>query len=454
LPYTRCKVGEDEEYPGGAVAVYTPFIVSEGLYALSVEPNPKQRSNTMQQKKLSMGSRLWVIFVLLTLTVVPTWTKTFAQDTIKIGAVIPLSKAAFSQAGEEERRGFLMALDEINQAGGVLGKKVELIIEDDTGEPSVGIAAAEKLISRDKVVALIGGYSSTVTFAQLNAIQSYEPVVAWIGASSTKVEHEFGSKPWFFHYHPWDYARQSTIRDFLLSINPRPKTVAIAYEDGIYGTTSRDYAVKYLKEKNFDIVFDERFKSGSSDFTPMLTKIKQVNPDVFYWVAYAGDTTLIMKQAREIDFNPKLFLSVAVNFPQYKATLGATGDYVAGVDVWIPGMQIPESVSWMKKFKKLYPNRTPEYWVPLAYTNLMTVVDAIRRAGSTDKAKVIEAMKETDYNSPLGRITFKKSEEGGLNQAIDKQIITQWQNGTSEIVYPAEKATAKLLYPTPPWSKR
>ncbi|HXZ38433.1 MAG TPA: amino acid ABC transporter substrate-binding protein [Thermodesulfobacteriota bacterium] len=377
-----------------------------------------------------------------------------AQDTIKIGAVLPLSKAAFAQAGEEQRRGLLMALEEVNQAGGVLGKKVELTIEDDTGEPSVGIAAAEKLIARDKVVALIGGYSSTITYAQLNAIQRYEPFVAWVGASSTKVEHEFGPKRWFFHYHPWDYHRQSTVRDFLLSISPQPKAVAVAYEDGIYGTTSRDYVVKYLKEKGFNVVFDERFKSGSSDFTPMLTKIKRTNPEVFYWVAYAGDTTLIMKQAKEIDFNPKLFLSVAVNFPQYKPSLGATGDYVSGVDVWVPGMKLPETVKWMEKFKKAYPDRTPEYWVPLAYTNLMTVVEAIKGAGSTDKEKLIAAMEKTDYNSPMGKMTFKKSEEGGLHQAIDEQIVTQWQAGVSHVVYPASKATSKLIYPTPNWKSR
>jgi branched-chain amino acid transport system substrate-binding protein len=377
-----------------------------------------------------------------------------AQDAIKIGAVLPLSKAAFAQAGEEQRRGLLMALEEINQAGGVLGKKVELIIEDDTGEPSVGIAAAEKLIARDKVVALIGGYSSTITYAQLNAIQRYEPFVAWVGASSTKVEHEFGPKKWFFHYHPWDYHRQSTVRDFLLSISPQPKAVAVAYEDGIYGTTSRDYVVKYLKEKGFNVVFDERFKSGSSDFTPMLTKIKRTNPEVFYWVAYAGDTTLIMKQAKELDFNPKLFLSVAVNFPQYKPSLGATGDYVSGVDVWIPGMKLAETVKWMEKFKRAYPDRTPEYWVPLAYTNLMTVAEAIKRAGSTDKGKLIAAMEKTDYNSPMGKMTFKKSEEGGLHQAIDEQIVTQWQAGVSHVVYPASKATSKLIYPTPNWKSR
>jgi branched-chain amino acid transport system substrate-binding protein len=268
------------------------------------------------------------------------------------------------------------------------------------------------------------------------------------------VENEFGPKRWFFHYHPWDYHRQSTIRDFLLSISPRPKSVAVAYEDGIYGTTSRDYVVKYLKEKGFEVVFDERFKSGSSDFTPMLTKIKKANPEVFYWVAYAGDTTLLMKQAKEIDFNPKLFLSVAINFPQYKESLGATGDYVAGVDVWIPGMKLQETVKWMEKFKKAYPGRTPEYWAPLAYTNLMTVVEAIKRAGSTDKEKLIAAMEKTDYNSPVGRITFKKSEEGGLHQAIDEQIITQWQAGVSQVVYPANKATGKLIYPAPNWKNR
>jgi branched-chain amino acid transport system substrate-binding protein len=390
----------------------------------------------------------------LTLTVLLQVRIALAQDTIKIGAVLPLSKAAFAQAGEEQRRGLLMALEEVNQAGGVLGKKVDLIIEDDTGEPSVGIAAAEKLLTRDKVVALIGGYSSTITYAQLNAIQRLEPFVAWVGASSTKVEHEFGPKRWFFHYHPWDYHRQSTIRDFLLSISPRPKTVAIAYEDGIYGTTSRDYAVKYLKEKGFEVVFDERFKSGSSDFTPMLTKIKKANPEVFYWVAYAGDTTLLMKQAKEIDFNPKLFLSVAINFPQYKPSLGATGDHVAGVDVWIPGMKLPETVKWMEKFNKAYAGRTAEYWAPLAYTNLMTVLDAIKRAGSTDKEKLIAAMEKTDYNSPMGKMTFKKSEEGGLHQAIDEQIITQWQSGVSYVVYPASKATGKLIYPTPNWKNR
>ena len=136
----------------------------------------------MQRHQFSIFGRLGTMFILLILSLIFGSANAFAQDTIKIGAVIPLSKAAFAQVGEEQRRGFLMALEEVNHAGGLLGKKVELIIEDDTGEPSVGIAGMEKLISRDKVVALIGGYSSTITFAQLNAIQRYEPLKAELQA--------------------------------------------------------------------------------------------------------------------------------------------------------------------------------------------------------------------------------------------------------------------------------
>ena len=146
----------------------------------------------------------------------------------------------------------------------------------------------------------------------------------------------------------------------------------------------------------------------------MLTKIKKTNPEVFYWVAYAGDTTLLMKQAKELDFNPKLFLSVAINFPPIqRISWGRPGIMSPASTSGSPAMKLPETVKWMEKFNKAYPGRTPEYWAPLAYTNLMTVVDAIKRAGSTDKDKLIAAMEKTDYNSPMGKMTFKKSEEGG-----------------------------------------
>jgi len=403
----------------------------------------------MKLKKIIMLIIILSLILPLSLISCKKEEKPEAKEPIKIGAVIPLSGGAFAQAGQEQRYGLLMAEREINEKGGILGRRLELIIEDDQCKSETGIAAATKLITQDKVVALIGGYSSTITFAQMNAIASYEPIVVWMGASSVKVEHEFGPKKWFFHLHPWDYHRQKTVVDFLESINPKPKTIALTYEDGIYGTTSAEYFRKYAQGK-FEIVFDEPHKSGSSDFTSLLTKAKAKNPDIFYSVSYAGDYLIQIKQAKEIGFKPKGFVIVAPLFPGYKDSLGKDGDYVVGVNPWAPTLKIEGLSDWLERFHKWFPEKQEiEYWVPLAYANLMCVADAINRAGSLDKNKIIEALEKTDLMTPFGRLTFKPSDEGGLHQAFTDLVMVQWQNLEPVVVFPKNLAGGNYIYPIP-----
>ena len=367
---------------------------------------------------------------------------------IKIAAIIPLSGGAFAEAGQEMRIGMLMAQQEINNTGGVLGRRLELIIEDDQSKPETGIASFTRLISKGDITAFIGGYSSTITYAQLNAVQGYEPLTVWIGASSTKVEHAFGPKNWFFHLHPWDYHRQSTVTNFLKEVNPKPKTIALTYEDGIYGTTSADYFKKYAKEAGFDIVFDEPHKSGSADFTSLLTKVKSLNPDVFYSVSYAGDYIVQIKQAKELGFSPKTFVIVAPMFPKYVDSLGSVGDGVVGVNPWAPTLNIPGLKEWQEKLAALYPEKKSyEYWVPLGYTNVMVVAEAIKKAGSTDKAKVIAALQKINLSTPFGQLQFKPSLEGGLHQAFTDLVMVQWQNQKPVVVYPKTVAGGSFIYP-------
>jgi len=377
------------------------------------------------------------------------------KEPIKIGAVIPLSGGAFAEAGQQERMGYLMAEKEINEKGGILGKPLELIIQDDQCKSETGIAACTKLITEDKVVALIGGYSSTITYAEMNAISSYEPLVVWAGASSVSVEHDFGPKKWFFHLHPWDYHRQSTVVNFLTSLTPKPKTVALTYEDGIYGTTSAEYFRKYLKDTDIKIVFDEPHKTGSSDFTSLLTKAKSANPDIFYSVSYAGDYILQIKQAKEVGFSPKLFTIVAPLFPGYVDSLGTAGDYVAGVNPWAPTLKIEGLQEWLNKFYETYPEQKDfEYWLPLGYTNLMVVAEAINKAGTTDKEKVIEALENIDMITPFGRLKFEASEEGGLHQAFTDLVMIQYQNLKPTVVFPVDVAEGNVIYPVPSWEER
>jgi len=372
------------------------------------------------------------------------------DEPIRVAAIIPLSGGAFAEAGQEMRMGYLMALSEINESGGILGRKLELTIEDDQCKPETGIAAYTRLLSKGNITAFIGGYSSTITYAECNAVQSYEPLMVWIGASSTSVEHEFGAKKWFFHMHPWDYHRQSTVTAFLKDISPKPKTIAVTYEDGIYGTTSVDYFRKYAKEAGFTIVFDEPHKSGSSDFTSLLTKVKALNPDVFYDVSYAGDYILQIKQAKEIGFSPKAFVIVAPMFPKYVESLGDAGNNIVGVNPWAPSTKITGFPEWEQRFKSLYPEKKSyEYWLPLAYTNLMTVAEGIKKAGTTDKEKVIAALEKLDMNTPFGRMKFEPSLENGIHECFTNLVMVQWQNLKPMVVYPKESAAAPFVYPKP-----
>ena len=189
------------------------------------------------------------------------------------------------------------------------------------------------------------------------------PSFAWAGASSTKVEHEFGSKP-----------GSSTITPGITTANPRcaiscspssatqgsgrspTKTGFTDYEPGLRG--------EVLEGEGLQRGLRRAVQKRLFGFHSHAHQDQKTNPEVFYWVAYAGDTTLIMKQAKELDFNPKLFLSVAINFPQYKASLGATGDYRGRSRCLGSGNQTAGNREVDGKVQQAYPDRRPSTGSP------------------------------------------------------------------------------------------
>src|SRR5512139_641573 len=155
-----------------------------------------------------------------------------AQDSIKVGIVLPLTgdQAKF---GEIEKQSFDLALEEINKAGGVKGKKLELLVEDDTGRPEVGRSVAEKLVTKDKVVMLSGGYSSSVTAAVAGvAQQNRMPFLINTGSADDITEKGFD---YVFRLNPAASEYSAAVEDFLTTV-VKPKTVAILYENSKFGT--------------------------------------------------------------------------------------------------------------------------------------------------------------------------------------------------------------------------
>lgn len=375
-----------------------------------------------------------------------------ADDTIKIGAMLPLSGGAYSIVGEDLQRGFKMALDEANAKGGYKGTKFEMVTGDTQANPTIAVGLAQRLLVRDKVSAIVGLYSSTEDKAVGGIVAQYKVPTFITGGSSPIVEDAYGAESWFFHFFPWEYQRAESSAAFLKSLNPMPKTVAIAYESGVFGSGAAPLVKEALEASGFQVIAMESFKTGSPSLLPLVTRLKSLNPDVVIFQGFPADDILVVKQAREVDLAPKAFLLPELYF---KSDYGGTPvDYTAGFATWIPESTYPESVKWLANFRKIYPDRQePLDWAPLGYMAMKMMLTAVAEAGPNSEA-ISKALEKVKMDSPFGVIGFNDSRKSH-HQVLSRLSVVQFQNGTRSVVFPPELAgNAKVWYPSAPWNDR
>jgi len=297
--------------------------------------------------------RKWSVLLLLSMVfciglvhVQPAW----SEETIKVGIILPLTgaQAAF---GEIEKNSFDMVLEKINAAGGINGKKLELLFEDDTGKPEVARSAAEKLINKDKVVMLGGGYGSSETFAiagvtQQNAI----PFLVNTGSADKITEQG------------WDYvfrlcqpvsAYTEGLVSFLTEV-VKPKTCAILYEDSAFGSSgSKDFAEK-AEGLGMKILLNEGYSKGGVDFKPLLVKVKEAKPDLVYMISYVMDASLLMNQSMELRIMPKLYAGGAAGFtlPEFAKNAGKAANMVYAATLWYQTLPYPGASQYFDDYVK------------------------------------------------------------------------------------------------------
>ena len=255
-----------------------------------------------------------------------------AADTLKVGIVLPLTgdQAKF---GEIEKMSFDLALEEINAAGGVKGKKLELIIEDDTGRPEVGRSVVEKLITKDKVVMIGGGYSSSVTYAVAGVCQQNQmPFLVNTGSADNITTSGWD---WIFRLNPPVSEYAGAIESLLRKVI-KPKTAVILHENSLFGTSGAKEFEKTCKELSYKVLLKEGYEAGGIDFKPVLMKVKELNPDIVYMVSYIMDASLLMKQAKELKLTPKMFIGGAAGFtlPEFQQNAGIASEKVISATLW------------------------------------------------------------------------------------------------------------------------
>ncbi|MFA6147384.1 MAG: ABC transporter substrate-binding protein [bacterium] len=375
----------------------------------------------------------------------------WSAETIKVGVLLPLtgSQAKF---GEIEKRSYEMAAEEINAKGGVRGMKIELRFEDDTGKPDVGRSAVEKLISRDKVPVLTGGYSSSVTLAATPVAQQFKvPFVISTGSDDAITEKKYD---YIFRINPPASEYPNAVKTFLQGVAKDVKTVALLYENSAFGQSSSKSFEKDCGELGLKILVKEGYQAGAIDFKPVLTKVKAANPDMIYMVSYVMDASLLMRQSKELRINPKLFVGGGAGFtlPEFAKSAGAAADGVYSATLWLETLPFPGAKAYFDKFQKKYGSET-EYHGAEAYAAMQVVADALKRAKSLTPKDIRDALAATNVKTVFGPVKFISYGKMTQQNKLDTYMV-QWQKGELEAVWPKSVATKKYIYPTPNWDKR
>ena len=362
------------------------------------------------------------------------------KPAIKLGVLLPLTGPSGS-TGLDMKDGYELAKAQINAAGGINGALIDVIYEDDKNDPATAVASFEKLANNDKVEVMLGGLASTISAALIEPAKKAAIPMAWTGAAATAVEKGFTDQPFFFHYHPWEYQNSLSALAFLKS-TPY-KTWAIVSEDGLFGTGAADGLKTALPLQGQTVAIAESFKTGSTDFTALLNRVKASNAEGLIIVPFAGDVIPLLTQMREVGYKPKLVYASPPSFP---ADFGKSpvAEGVAGLTLWTEDIPAPASKKFVADFKAKYNHSPVSYWSALAYTNLVTAVDALKKSGAGNKAGWITAMEATSYASPLGPTLKFTASQFIKHQGFTSLVSFQWQSGKQEIVFPADLSTAKL----------
>ncbi len=367
---------------------------------------------------------------------------------VKVGIVLPLTGAE-AKFGEIEKQSFEMAVEEINKKGGIKGEKLELIIEDDTGRPEVGRSVVEKLINKDKVVMVGGGYSSSVTYAVAGVAQQNQiPFLVNTGSADNITTSGWD---YIFRLNPPVSEYAGAIESLLTEVI-KPQTAVILHENSLFGTSGAKSFEATCQKLGYKVLLKQGYEAGGIDFKPVLVRVKQLNPDIVYMVSYIMDASLLMKQAKELKLTPKMFIGGAAGFtmPEFKKNAGMASEKVISATLWYQNLKYPGAKEYYDRYVAKYASET-EYHGAEAYAAAYVIGDVLKRTKSFSNADIKQALSETNMMTVFGPVKFT-SYGKFKNQNKLPTYVVQWIDGKLELVWPADLASKKFVFPVP-WLK-
>jgi len=374
---------------------------------------------------------------------------TAAGGTITIGASIPLS-GPLAGFGFFQKWGYQHAVDQVNAKGGItvdgVKKKVKLILLDDKTDPNVVASNVDRLITQDKVDALLGSCTSTLVLpGALAAERSQVPFVAPCSPVETFKSVRKWQWSWSIFFDEAQFAASpyATLKGLGLVTN---KKIAIIHANGPAETAIGAKAWPGMAKKyGYSVLYDQGMPLQSTQFSSAISRAKAAGADIFFVIFAPPQAIEIRKEMKSAGFNPKVVVMEEGGEPvQFAQALGnlANGILVAGY--WDPSFPFPGAKTLTKQFEAQTHQSSSQH-IADTYAAAQVLLDAIARAGTTDKAAVNAAIGKTNKVYVIGRVKF----DAGHTSTIPI-VETQWQNGKSIIVSPKKFATGKMVFPFPP----
>lgn len=357
-------------------------------------------------------------------------------DTIVIGLQAPLT-GDFAAEGEWARQCVEVAKELINQKGGVLGKQIEIEVVDDASNPKDSALAAQKLISQG-VKAVIASYGSSVTAPAADLYDAYQVVSVAYGATAVRLTME-DERPYFFRTCGRDDTQSEYFADFAIN-TLKAKTIAIMHDNQDYGKGVAEDAKKfiqpYVDSGEVEIVYYDAITPQESDYSAVVSQIKELNPDVWFYTAYYSEAALLLKQAREAGVESIFVGNNSVPTPEFEKIAGV--DVIAGsIHLNEPMPQFltfPESKEFLEAYQAKYGELPGSIWAVYAADALNALAAAIEQAGSVDPDAVAAAMRTmTDAKGITGPLLFT---ERGDRKDIPYYAYIYNENGELELYQP------------------
>jgi branched-chain amino acid transport system substrate-binding protein len=379
------------------------------------------------------------------------------QKPVKIG----VPTAMQFQVGRDTQEAIKMAMDEINAKGGVLGRKLQMAVADETENPETGISAIKKLTADEKVDVLIGGYTSGVTLAQLPHISQAKTIYLGVGAASpaitAKVKQDYNSYKYIFRTGPINAAHQARgLVDFISGMLVGElgyKKIAIIGENAKWVQDLVPILKKGASAVGADVTLAEFFDTNTSDFSPLLSKIRASQAQFLIVVLSHASSDTFAKQWHDarvpIPYGGVDVKSMDGDF--FDRVGGKAISQVAG-NFAVRAPLTPKTVPFFDEFKKRT-GRQPVYTAYGAYDSVRAYAAAVERAKSFDTDAVIKELEKTSMAGVTGMIEYDETHDLKAGDKYSNLLFVQWQDkGKRVIVWPKELRNGQMIMP--PWMKK